>query len=317
MQNKRKKKFQKKLLWTFLILFVLLNCITFLHAYRFTHFSDPSEHRTSENISTLEKIKTLFTGIKNPRPENKSTPAQPYQRIKIQSNKLLDCWLINADDAKGTVLLFHGYGGEKSSMLDKADQFLKMGFNVLLVDFMGAGGSEGNQTTIGFKEAEEIKDCYEYIRKTGESNIHLFGTSMGAVAIMKAINDYKIQPKSAIIECPFGSMYKTVCARFKLVKAPTFPMASMLMFWGGLQNGFWAFSHNPEDYAKNISCPTLLLYGEKDNRVCREEIDAIFSNLKGQKKLATYPLAGHENYLNKYKEQWVSDIKGFLSLHQP
>jgi len=315
MQNRKRTKIWKKALWTLLALFVLLNFITYLHAYRFTHFSDPSEPRTSEHISTLEKIKTLFTGIKNPRPENKFTPTRPYQTIKIQSNKLLDCWLINADNARGTVLLFHGYGGEKSSMLDKAEEFLTMNYNVLLVDFMGSGASEGAQTTIGFKEAEEVKDCFTYIQQQGEKNIHLFGTSMGAVAIMKAINDYKILPKSIMIECPFGSMYKTVCARFKLVNVPTFPMAGMLMFWGGVQNGFWAFSHNPVDYAKSISCPTLLLFGEKDNRVSREETDSIFSNLKGPKKLVTYPLAGHENYLNKYKEQWVGDIKSFLSIN--
>lgn len=312
MKIRGRKKIWKKLLWTFLILFLLLNCITYLHAYRFTHFSASSEPRTTEHISTFEKIKTLFTGVKNPRPENKSSPRQPYQSIKIQSNKLLDCWLIKADGATGTVLLFHGYGGEKSSMLDKAEEFLNMHFNVLLVDFMGAGGSEESQTTIGFKEAEEVKDCFEYIRKTGEKNIHLFGTSMGAVAIMKAIHDYKIQPASILIECPFGTMYKTVCARFRLVKVPTFPMAGMLMFWGGVQNGFWAFSHNPEEYAKSISCPTLLLFGEKDNRVSREEIDTIFANLRGKKKLATYPLAGHENYLLKYREQWTADMKNFL-----
>jgi alpha-beta hydrolase superfamily lysophospholipase len=211
------------------------------------------------------------------------------------------------------VLIFHGYGGEKSSMLDKATEFLKMNFNVLLVDFMGSGGSEGNSTSIGFHEAEEVKDCFEYIQKGGEKNIHLFGTSMGAVAIMKAISDYKIQPVSIMIECPFGTMYKTVSARFRLVNIPTFPMAGMLMFWGGVQNGFWAFSHNPEEYAKGVSCPTLLLYGEKDNRVSREEIDNIYNNLQGQKSLATYPLAGHENYLLKYKEQWVTDVANFLS----
>ena len=309
----RKRKVLKRSLWTIFVLFLFLNFITYLHAYRFTHFSDSSEARTSEHISTSDKIKTLFTGIKNPRPENKTQPQVPYQTIKINSNKLLDCWLIKADSAKGTVLLFHGYGGEKSSMLDKATELLAMRYNVLLVDFMGSGASEGNSTSIGFKEAEEVKDCFEYIQQQGEKNIHLFGTSMGAVAIMKAISDYKIRPSSIMLECPFGTMYKTVCARFKLVKVPIFPMAGMLMFWGGVQNGFWAFSHNPVDYAKDISCPTLLLFGEKDNRVSREEINTIYNKLQGHKKLVTYPLAGHENYLLKYKDQWVQDVKSFLS----
>ena len=313
MQKIRRRRIWKKIFWTFLIAFFFLNFITYLHAYRFRHFADPSEPRTSEHISTIEKIKTLFIGIKNPRPENKTQPQVAYQTIKIKSNKQLDCWLIKADSAKGTVLLFHGYGGEKSSMLDKATELLAMRYNVLLVDFMGSGASEGNSTSIGFKEAEEVKDCFEYIQKQGEKNIHLFGTSMGAVAIMKAISNYKIQPSSTMLECPFGTMYKTVCARFKLVNVPTFPMAGMLMFWGGVQNGFWAFSHNPVDYAKDISCPTLLLFGEKDNRVSREEINTIYNNLQGHKKLVTYPLAGHENYLLKYKDQWVQDVKSFLS----
>lgn len=44
--------------------------------------------------------------------------------------------------------------------------------------------------------------------------------------------------------------------------APTFPMTGLLVFWGGVQNGFWAFGHNPTAYAKKISCPTLVLFTE-------------------------------------------------------
>lgn len=46
---------------------------------------------------------------------------------------------------------------KKSSMIDKADVFLDLGYNVFMVDFIGSGGSEGLQTTIGYKEAENVK----------------------------------------------------------------------------------------------------------------------------------------------------------------
>jgi pimeloyl-ACP methyl ester carboxylesterase len=91
-----------------------------------------------------------------------------------------------------------------------------------------------------------------------------------------------------------------------------FLSARLLMFWGGLQNGFWAYSHNPVEYAKAIKCPTLLLYGEADNRVSREEIDEIYKSLAGKKQLVTYPLSGHEDYLWKYHDKWVGDVTGFL-----
>jgi alpha-beta hydrolase superfamily lysophospholipase len=135
---------------------------------------------------------------------------------------------------------------------------------------------------------------------------------MGAVAIMKCINDSKIQPKGIIIECPFGSMSQTVCARFKKMNAPTFPMAGILLFWGGVQNSFWAFSHNPSEYAKNINCPVLLLYGQKDKSVSIKETNEIYSNLKGIKKLKIFRNTGHENYLIRNKKEWIQNIAAFL-----
>lgn len=307
-----KRKFIQRLSWLLLFLFILANVIAYMHAYKFTHFSDPSNERTTNHLSAFEKFKIVFTGVSNPRPVNKKLPDHSYQTIRIKSNQELECWLMKADSAKGTVILFHGYGGDKSLMLDKADEFLKMKYNTLLVDFMGCGGSEGNTTTIGFKEAVEVKDCFDYLIKNDFQNITLFGTSMGSVAIMKAIKDYDLKPKSIIIECPFGSMYQTVCKRFQMQGIPSFPMAGLLVFWGGIENNFWAFSHNPEEYAKHIHCPTLLMYGEKDQKVSRSEINAIFQNLRGKKALITYPLAGHENYLVHYREEWANNVKSFL-----
>jgi uncharacterized protein len=295
-----------------------MNAVAYFHAYKFTHFSIAVVEKTKspEKLSSLDKIKTLLTGVNNPRPNNKTVTGKIIETVTLQSNKQIECWYIRSDNikdsAKGTVAIFHGYSGDKSSMMDKAEEFLRLGYNTILVDFMGSGGSEGNQTTLGYKEAAQVKTVYEYLQQKGESNIYLFGTSMGASAILKSISDYKLSPKAIILECPFGSMYQTTCARFKIMKAPVFPMAGLLVFWGGVQNGFWAFGHRPIDYAKEISCPVLLLYGEKDKNVSRAETDAIFVNLRGKKQLITYPDAGHENYLIKYKEDWVRDITTFL-----
>jgi alpha-beta hydrolase superfamily lysophospholipase len=290
-----------------------MNIVAFFHAYRFTHFIDANSEKTKspQELSSFEKIKTLLFGVNNPKPKNTKFPTQKYKTLKLRSNKIIECWLIENKKSKRTVILFHGYGGEKSSMISKSNEFIKLGFSTMLVDFMGSGNSQGNQTTIGFNEAEEVKTSFDYLRQTGEKNIYLFGTSMGSVAIMKCINDTKIKPKGIIIECPFGSMYTTVCARFKKMNAPTFPMAGILLFWGGIQNGFWGFNHNPTEYAKNIDCPTLLLYGEKDKSVSRKEIDEIYSNLKGKKELITYKNTGHENYLIKNKKEWVKNISTF------
>jgi uncharacterized protein len=292
-----------------------MNAVAVFHSYKFTHFTDSKIEKTKDpkKLSIGQKIKTLIFGVSNPRPENSIVPTKNFETIKLKSNKEIECWLIKAKNAKGTVILFHGFGGNKSSMLDKSDIFLGLGYNTFLVDFMGSGGSEGNKTTIGFFEAEQVKTCFDYITEKGEQNLYIFGTSMGSVATMKAISDFDIKPKGIIIECPFGSMYQTVCARFKTLNAPTWPMAGLLVFWGGVQNGFWAFGHNPIDYARRINCPTLLLYGAKDEKVSKDEIKQIFNNLGGYKELKIYQEAGHENYLTKYKTEWSQHIQEFFN----
>lgn len=136
---------------------------------------------------------------------------------------------------------------------------------------------------------------------------------MGAVAIMKAVADTEIKPDTIIIECPFGTMRTTVQNRFAAMNVPSFPFSDLLLFYGGLQNGFDAYAHNPIDYAKSIDIPTLLMYGAKDQRVTRTEIDEIYKNLAGPKRLEILPNSGHANYLRKSHIGWKNIVSSFLN----
>lgn len=73
------------------------------------------------------------------------------------------------------------------------------------------------------------------------------------------------------------------------------------------------FAHNPQDYAKAGHFPTLVIYGEKDASVSGGEIDNIMQNFNGNKLLKTYSEAGHDNYLQRYKNEWTNDVSGFLT----
>lgn len=306
------KRFRRILLYSLLLIIVGANVLAFSHAYKFTHFERiPELTIDPDKLSLAEKIKYTCTGIDNARPTCKRKPIVPYETIHINSNTQLECWLIRSEQSRGTVLMFHGYKAEKSQLLERAYIFREAGYNTLLVDFMGSGGSGSDEVTIGYYEAQNVTDCYNYITKQGEQNIILFGISMGAAAVMKSAVDGKIQPGAIIIEAPFGSMQQTVDNSFAQMGLPTFPMAHLLVLWGGLQHGFWAFNHNPADYAKNINCPLMLIYGARDNLVTRKEIEAIHNNLPGESKLAIYPNAGHVNFLAEYGQQWTDDVLSF------
>lgn len=303
----------KRLLLTFVLALIIINIISFNHAWRFTHYDPQVTHKTTyEELTLPDKIKYGFMGVSSPRPENEQTPSIPYKTVSIQSNVKLECWYLPNKNAKGTIIMLHGYISSKDKMLDKAYLLHKMGYNIMLADFMGSGGSESNGVTIGYREAENVRDCYKYLQQKGEDNIILFGISMGAAASMRAIKDYNIHPSILIIEAPFGTLFNAVTNRFDLVGAPYFPMAHLLVMWGGIQHGFNAFTHSPIEYAKHISCPTMILYGGKDKRVQLKEEKDILNNLQGPKQLKVYPKAGHVRYLQQYKREWINDISRFL-----
>ena len=309
------KKLFKYLNRTFLLFFLLLNVISCNHAYKFTHFAERNTPKSGkpEHLGFAEKLEVMFWGISNPKPINYHKPARAHETITIQSEEKLETWLIEPDKSKGIVIMFHGYSGNKSGMLNYAEEFYQRNYTTLLVDFQGSGGSTGYQTTIGFEESTDVKASFNYIKdKYPNQEIILFGTSMGAAAIMKSVSEFDIQPDKIIIECPFGSMRTTTQKRFEAMGLPTFLLPDLLLVYGSIQNGFNAFSHNPAEYAKDIEIPILLLYGAQDRRVTRAETDEIYSNLNGEKSLGVFEKAGHENYLLRNSQEWEKEIDAFL-----
>ena len=55
-----------------------------------------------------------------------------------------------------------------------------------------------------------------------------------------------------------------------------------------------------------------MLFGERDDRVRMDETQEIFRNLRGVKKLVTYPDFGHDLF-NGNEIQWEKDVKLFLT----
>jgi alpha-beta hydrolase superfamily lysophospholipase len=227
----------------------------------------------------------------------------------------LEGWYGKTDSMpKGTVLLFHGHGSKKTSILEEAIGFRKMGYNTFLLDFRAHGNSGGNTSTIGFFESEDVKLAYDFIKETNEKNIILWGISMGAAAITKAMNDYPLKPNKIILEMPFASILQAAEGRIKMMGLPSQPLATFIAFWGGAEHGFWAFGMKPVEFVKNIQQPTLLQWGKNDPRVKREETDAIYNNIPSFKKsLVIYEHSGHESLCEKENEKWMQTVRQFLN----
>ena len=259
-------------------------------------------------------------GLGYPRPENNKTPADfglsyKSDRLKIDRQEWIETWLIESPEIlpRGTVILFHGKNSTKSSLLASARVFHRLGYRALLVDFRGGGGSSGNITTIGVNESQDVSFAIDYVRKKyPDSPIILYGISMGSAAILRAIAKENIQPDRIILELPFTHLLSAVKSRLERANIPTFPLGELIVFWGGVQNGFNGFAHQPINYAKKVNCPTLILYGDLDNTVSISEIEHLTQNINSTKKLVNFPQAGHQLLVSVDRQLWQQSVRDFL-----
>lgn len=303
--------------WVLLVQFLLINISAAFYADKLTRYYDNlPEHYSNSEGNVFTKSWKLFTGPRYPKPITGEAPVFPYSTVTFltRSKLKIDAWYGKADSAsKGTIILFHGITVTKSSVIDEANEFHYLGYNVLLVDFRGHGNSGGNTTTIGFREAEEVKLAFDYISNNGEKNIYLYGFSMGAVAVAKAVQLYDLHPSGVILEAPFRSLQTYLKGKAGLIGFPRQPFAFFTTFWIGLEKGFGGFGHQTTSYVKDIRCPVLLQWGTQDNFVPRKDIDKIYTSVgSARKKMVIYEGAQHESLLRFNADKWRAETEAFL-----
>ena len=294
------------------------NALAYRHARAFTHFAS-SGRRTPkpEALSTSEKLHALFAGPVVLRPANRLTPQalglEYERRTFVTADGVdLEAWLVPAPRSHGLVVMFHGYAESKASLLPEARALHGLGWSTLMVDFRGSGGSAGDETTVGFREAEDVAAAFEQARSLSAPRVALFGASMGAAAVLKAVAEHGLRADALLLESPFDRLVSAVAHRCHALGLPAFPAAYLLVFWGSWQQHYDGFRHNPVDYAASVDRPTLLMQGDADDRVSVEEARAIFDRLRGPKQLKVFPGVKHQSILRARPAEWTAAVEAFL-----
>ena len=308
------KKWAKRIGYTALALFIVLNVMAIFHAWQFTHFYPGAQVLDLKSLTLGAKIKMLFMGYKFPKSVVIGSPDVPYESVNLtmKDGLKISGWLIPVDSATQAVILFHGHGSQKGSLLSQAQYLRQLGYSTLLIDFRAHGDSEGTTCTVGYDEVEEVAAAFHFMENQGYRDVSLFGTSMGASAIIKAVRDEDLKASKLILEMPFGSLPDAVKGRMRIMGLPTTPLSELLTFWGGTEQGYWAFSYSPCDYASELDMPVLLQWGDQDPRVLAHETQCIYQNLSGEKQLVVYKGAGHQSLYKYDASLWEQSVRMFL-----
>jgi pimeloyl-ACP methyl ester carboxylesterase len=164
------------------------------------------------------------------------TPAQlghAYQDIAFRDHAGLTLrgWWIPGTRHQ-TIVMIHGWTSSRREPMGKAGYLLDAGYNVLVFDLRGHGRSDGDYTTLGYSEPDDVATAVTFARSRDPGPIALFGFSMGgALAVETGARDAEV---SAVVEdSGYGSVDNVFRAGFQRITGlPPIPFGLPLVAIG-------------------------------------------------------------------------------------
>jgi dipeptidyl aminopeptidase/acylaminoacyl peptidase len=237
--------------------------------------------------------------------------AQPIT-FQSDSGATVHGWWCTAQDSRGVVLLLPGKGGNRLSMVDRARFLRCANYSVLLIDFQATGETKGDHITFGWKESRDVLAAVNFIQdKQPSSRIAIIGSSLGGSAALLATPPLKAN--ALILESVYPTIEIATRNRLQnhfgwLGRFAEPLLLGQLHLWLGIS----ANDLRPIDHIENVSCPILIISGEKDRNTTPSETRMLFSRAQSSKQLWLIPNAGHVDLHNAAAREYESRVLAFL-----
>ncbi len=144
-------------------------------------------YHTAARENLLELTAGLRPGRGDTIPNASDITDLPVADVSFYNwrGELLSGWFSASKQGAPVIILGHGTPGNRVSMVGRAAFLHQHGYNVLLFDFQSYGKSQGEISTLGMVESEDILAAINYLHglpQTMYSKIGVLGLSMGATA---------------------------------------------------------------------------------------------------------------------------------------
>jgi len=227
-------------------------------------------------------------------------PDVPFDSLRTTSEDgiSISFWWMPREKKKGTVLLVHGFGMNKSHMLPRARIYYKLGYNVILMDLRARGQSGGKLATPGPETGNDVAAVIQYYNSglKDYGPLILAGYSHGGRAVVFAAKKSLPMITAIILESIPYSLTESFRRTYK-TNPPPIPE-------GNIDAAFEAIAEKP----------VLLMTGDTDEAIIPDEARKIKGFLRNENsQLVIFENAGHDLSKEKNRTLYEQSIQLFLA----
>lgn len=225
--------------------------------------------------------------------------------------------LAAAGDSRRWAVCIHGYADSAESMGVYARHYLDRGWNVLLPDLRGHGGSQGDYVGFGWDDRLDIVAWISWIlRRNARAEVVLHGVSMGAAtALITAGGPLPANVRGVVSDCSYTTavdIMRHVYQERKGHRAPSGPALSALRSAARRRAGYDPIKADALAAVRRSRTPTLFIHGVADALVPAAMMADLYENARCPKEFLWVPRAGHARCVIQDPELYWSTVDDFL-----
>ena len=233
--------------------------------------------------------------------QERESPAEGAESVWFNSadGTRLNGWCFDSQmrPAAGTIIFFHGNGGNISNVGWMGQRFAKHGFNVLLFDYRGYGASDG----VAADEAELYADgdaAVAFVKNEKgipQEQVILYGHSLGTTVVADVASRGNFG--GVVIESGFSSASS---------------IAASALPW--LPRWLHFLGRNRFESARKLAAvraPVLIAHGDPDRTIPTAEAHLLFASANEPKKILIVAGAGHVVF-SAAGEEYLRQVEQFM-----
>lgn len=226
-----------------------------------------------------------------------------------QDSETIKGWFVPREGTNRALVLLHGFGGDRRSMVARARYFRQAGYAVLLYDARACGESSGDAVTFGYHEANDLLASLAWLRERGFRNIGCIGVSLGGATILMAAENLD-DVRCVVCESAFDELAHAVDNRFRHYLCVPAAFAGCLMVpLAEQRTGVSLNDVKPIDRIAKLPCPVFIISGEEDVKTRPAETRRLFEAAPTPKELWMVPKAGHRDL---FSPEYAGRVSSFL-----
>lgn len=228
------------------------------------------------------------------QPKRQAFQADDMQQIALltEDGLSLNAWYKPAIAAQVTIVYLHGNAGHIGYRMPLVRQFLTAGFGVLLLEYRGYGGNQGQPSEQGLYQDGRAAIKYLVGQGIFANHLVLYGESLGTGLATQLATEFPVC--ALVLQSPYTSL--TALARYH------YP---------------WLFLPPRDKYDSlariaTLHVPILILHGKQDEIIPYQQALTLFQAANEPKRLISLDNKGHNNL---WTGNFAEEIALFIRSH--